>query len=164
MLHGYACAMIFALFAIISVNVSSVASEGVPVFDIFGITTEEVDHYPQGKSQCLKWDQDRMFCPTGWQLGNVRMESLTFMYVRGRLAEVRGTAKHGEFRLLINTLRMKYGEPDGTVERPVWHFRGGTLIARQIEPDFSRNLADGEFIFISEENSKLPVREPRANF
>jgi len=156
--------MTFPLVLIAAASASLTAPEDVPVFSIFGITTEEVDHYPQGKSECLEWHEDQMFCPTGWQLGNVRMESLTFTYVRGRLFEVRGIAKRGEFRLLVDTLKMKYGEPEGTNEMPIWRFQDGTLIAHKIEATFSQNLADSEFLFVSAENAKLPPREPIVNF
>jgi len=156
--------MTFATLAILAASLSSPNAEEPPVFRIFNISTEEVDHYPQGRSECLKWDDDRVFCPTGWKLGNARMESISFMYVRGRLSEVRGLAKNGEFRLMIETLKMKYGEPKGTPQEPTWFFRGGKLVARQIVPQFSSNLADSEFHFISKVNAEVPSREPVVNF
>ena len=135
-----------------------------PIFSIFGISTEDVDHYPQGKSQCLKWNEDQIFCPTGWQLGSVRMQSLTFLYTLGRLSEVRGVAKRGEFDLLVKSLELKYGTARLVNGEKTWQFHGGRLVARKIAPQISQNLADSEFCFTSEENAKIPSREPLVNF
>lgn len=135
-----------------------------PIFDVFGITTEEVGHYPYSKSECLKWDEDRVFCPTGLKIGNVRTESITFMYTEGRLSEVRGQAPFSEYALMIDTLELKYGPSKILDGIHTWRFKGGALIARKIDAIFSNGLMGCEFLFISTDNSVVSSREPMVNF
>lgn len=135
-----------------------------PVFEIFGISTEEQNHFPYSKSDCIKWDADRLFCVTGWKLGNVRTESINFTYTEGRLSEVKGQAAYTEFPLMVETLKMKYGPSTIIDGMHTWRFKGGALIARKIEMTFSNNLMGCEFLFISADNSMISERKPIVNF
>lgn len=135
-----------------------------PVFEIFGISTEEQDHFPYSKLECLKWDADRLFCVTGWKLGTVRTESINFTYTEGRLSEVQGQARYSEFPLMVETLEMKYGPPTIIDGMHTWRFKGGALIARTIEMKFSNNLMGCEFLFVSSVNSVISERKPIVNF
>jgi hypothetical protein len=139
-------------------------SASPPVFEIFGISTEDKDHFPYSKSDCLKWDEDRIFCVTGWKIGNVRTASIDFTYTEGRLSEVKGQAIYSEFPLMLKNLELKYGKSKIIDGIHTWRFKGGALTAREIEISFTNNLMGCEFIFISTENSAVSERRPIVNF
>lgn len=156
--------MISAGFALALLVSEAANSQPPPVFEIFGISTEDKDHFPYSKSECLKWDEVRLFCVTGWKIGNVRTTSIDFTYTEGRLSEVKGQAKFSEFPLMLKTLEFKYGKSKIIDGIHTWRFKGGALIAREIEMSFTNNLMGCEFIFISTENSVVPERRPIVNF
>ena len=144
--------------------VSEPSDPAPPVFEIFGISTEEKDHFPYSKSDCLRWDADRLFCVTGLKLGNVRTESINFTYTEGRLSEVQGQARSSEFPLMVKTLEMKYGPSTIRDGMHTWAFKGGSLIAREIEMKFTNKLMGCEFLFVNSDNSVVSERQPIVNF
>jgi hypothetical protein len=158
---------ISAIAAMAIASAAPTISTTLPVFEIFGVSANSIDHYPQGKKNCMKWDEDRTFCATGLRLGNVRNDNITFMYLNGKLLQVRGGAPASEFQLLLDTLTLKYGQSTQVDGVHKWYFEGGELIARKIEPKASadfRQLIGCEFEFTSTDNSTLLKREPFVNF